>query len=49
MQAQYYFHIQLTKDSEWITELGYSITHIMCHIATYDTKPYAYIKGAKFE
>jgi hypothetical protein len=45
MYPLYYFQIKLTKDSPWRTEIGYSISHIMAHLATYDTMPYAYIKG----
>lgn len=47
MYPLYYFHIQLTKDSPWRTEVGYSISHIMAYLATYETMPYMYVKGEK--
>ena len=49
MFPMYYFHIQLTQDSKWTVELGHSLTHVMASIATYDTMPYAWFKGDKFE
>jgi len=56
MYPNYYFYIKLTQDSDWfitighsLTEImitiGHSLTEIMAHYATYDTMPYAYIKG----
>jgi hypothetical protein len=48
MYSKYYFHIQFTKDSEWITEIGFCITHIMASRGHWDDMPYAYIKGDKF-
>lgn len=44
MPKLYYFHIQLTKDSNWIKEIGTSITDIMANIKDYNTKPYSYFK-----
>lgn len=44
MFTRYYFHIQLTKDSEWIKEIGTSLTEVMANLATYDTIPYSFIK-----
>lgn len=35
--------IQLTKDSEWITELGHSLSHVMASLSTFDAIPYAYL------
>lgn len=36
------YHIQLTPTSEWIIELGCSLTEVMSHITTYDDEPYCY-------
>ena len=36
------FHIQLTKDSPWIVELGYSLAHVMSYITSFDDEPYCY-------
>lgn len=36
------FHVKLTKDSEWITEIGYSLSEVMSYITSYDDKPYCY-------
>ena len=36
------FHIKLTKDSPWITELGHSLAEVMAHITSYDDEPYSY-------
>lgn len=36
------FHIQLTKDSEWIIELGHSLSEIMSYITSFDDIPYCY-------
>ena len=44
MPKLYYFHIQLTKDSNWIKEIGTSITNVMANIATYDSVPYCFFK-----
>lgn len=44
MYTKYYFHIQLTETSEWIKELGTSLSEVMSHIATYDTIPYSFFK-----
>jgi hypothetical protein len=48
MYPKYYFHIQLTSDSEWTKEIGHSLNEVMANLATYDTMPYAYIKGERF-
>lgn len=45
MYPNYYFYIKLTQDSDWFITIGHSLTEIMAHYATYDTMPYAYIKG----
>lgn len=47
MYPLYYFHIQLTKDSPWRTEIGYSIAHVMANLSTFYTMPHAYVKGEK--
>jgi hypothetical protein len=44
MPKLYYFHIQLTKDSDWIKEIGVSLAHVMADIATHDTVPYCFFK-----
>jgi hypothetical protein len=44
MPKLYYFHIQLTKDSDWVKEIGTSLSNVMANIATYETVPYAYFK-----
>ena len=49
MYPKYYFHIQLTSDSEWTKEIGHSLNEVMANLATYDTMPYAYIKGERFQ
>ena len=36
------FHIQLTKDSPWIVELGYSLAHVMSYITSFDDEPHCY-------
>ena len=45
MYPNYYFLIKLTQDSEWFVAIGTSLTHVMASYATYDTVPFAYIKG----
>lgn len=45
MYKKYYFHIQLTKDSNWIKEIGTSITNVMANIANYNDIPYSYFKS----
>ena len=47
MYPLYYFHIQLTSHSKWTIEIGHSLTEVMSHLATFDTIPYAYIKGER--
>jgi hypothetical protein len=44
MYKKYYFHIQLTVDSDWTKEIGTSLTEVMSNIATYDTIPYCFFK-----
>lgn len=44
MPKLYYYHIQLTADSEWTKEIGESLADVMSHVATYDTIPYNYFK-----
>jgi hypothetical protein len=48
MYPKYYFHIQLTPDSEWTKEIGHSLTEVMANLVTYSTMPYAYFKGERF-
>mgnify|MGYP003329937982 CR=1 FL=1 len=45
MYPNYYFYIKLTPDSDWFLAIGHSLTHVMALHATFDTVPYAYIKG----
>jgi len=45
MYKNYYFYIKLTQDSDWFITIGHSLTEVMAYYATYDTIPYAYIKG----
>ena len=45
MPKLYYFNIQLTEHSDWVTHIGYSLTHVMAYIGKFDQLPYAYRKG----
>jgi len=44
MPKLYYYHIQLTENSNWIREIGTSLTNVLANIATIDTIPYSYFK-----
>ena len=42
---KYIIKIQLTESSEWITETGESLSHVLLWLGCgLDFKPYAYIK-----
>lgn len=38
-----YYHIQLTEGSEFITELGWSLTEVMLHLTGSFDEPYSYL------